>query len=280
MKTRCYYAENVVYLKVAYQEVSNKGTLQRENLSNLLFAMKSTRKWIVVRIDGKIAGVSTDYRVLAKVTKHLAKCSDAPEKMGGSPIIYKEVSAIAVGIDEVWKLREEVQWEDLLLFGTDFQKRVWRKLWELTHAAECPKAKADPETEANPNESGTEDTGKPEATEGEGAKKATETVTKTKGAVKLCSYSDFAELCDNRAGVRAVAHAIGLNPVSVLIPCHLVVPKESIDRIREIQRKAESTIFKGEDLCLNSILADSTIDFGEYSLGKELKRDLIVMELA
>ena len=280
MKTRCYYAENVVYLKVAYQEVSNKGTLQRENLSNLLFAMKSTRKWRVVRIDGKIAGVSTDYRVLAKVTKHLAKCSDAPEKMGGSPIIYKEVSAIAVGIDEVWKLREEVQWEDLLLFGTDFQKRVWRKLWELTHAAECPKAKADPETEANPNESGTEDTGKPEATEGEGAKKATETVTKTKGAVKLCSYSDFAELCDNRAGVRAVAHAIGLNPVSVLIPCHLVVPKESIDRIREIQRKAESTIFKGEDLCLNSILADSTIDFGEYSLGKELKRDLIVMELA
>ena len=310
MKTRCYYAENVVYLKVAYQEVSNKGTLQRENLSNLLFAMKSTRKWIVVRIDGKIAGVSTDYRVLAKVTKHLAKCSDAPEKMGGSPIIYKEVSAIAVGIDEVWKLREEIQWEDLLLFGTDFQKRVWRKLWELTHAAECPKAEADPEaeadqkteadpeakanpqtkadpeakadqkTEANTNESGTEDIGKPEVTEGEGAKKATETVTKAKGAVKLCSYSDFAELCDNRAGVRAVAHAIGLNPVSVLIPCHLVVPKESIDRIREIQRKAESTIFKGEDLCLNSILADSTIDFGEYSLGKELKRDLIVMELA
>ena len=303
-KTRCDYAENVVYLGVAYHEVSHKGPCKRGILSNLPLAMKSTRKWIVVRIDGKIAGVSTDYRVLAKVTKHLAKCSDAPEKMGGSPIIYKEVSAIAVGIDEIWKLREEVQWEDLLLFGTDFQKRVWRKLWELTHAAECPKAEADPEaeadqkaeadpeakadpvakadpkTEANTNESGTEDIGKPEATEGEGAKKAAATVTKTKGAVRLCSYSDFAELCENKAGVRAVAHAIGLNPVSVLIPCHLVVPKESIDRIREIQRKAESTIFKGEDLCLNSILADSTIDFGEYSLGKELKRDLIVMELA
>lgn len=261
-KTRCDYAENVVYLGVAYHEVSHKGPCKRGILSNLPLAMKSTRKWIVVRIDGKIAGVSTDYRVLAKVTKHLTKCSDAPEKTGGSPIIYNEVSAIAVGIDEVWKLREEIQWEDLLLFGTDFQKRVWRKLWELTHAAECPKA------EANPNEAEAEDAGKPEAE------------IKNKGTVKLCSYSDFAELCDNRAGVRAVAHAIGLNPVSVLIPCHLVVPKESIDRIREIQRKAESTIFKGEDLCLNSILADSTIDFGEYSLGKELKRDLIVMELA
>ena len=101
-----------------------------------------------------------------------------------------------------------------------------------------------------------------------------------KRGLKLYSYSDFAELCDNRAGVRAVAHAIGLNPISVLIPCHLVVPKESIDRIREIQRKAEATIFKGEDLCLSSILADTTIDFGEYSLGKSLKRDLISLDLA
>ena len=70
--------------------------------------MKSTRKWIVVRIDGKIAGVSTDYRVLAKVTKHLAKCSDAPEKTGGSPIIYNEVSAIAAGIDEVWRFSGKI----------------------------------------------------------------------------------------------------------------------------------------------------------------------------
>jgi O-6-methylguanine DNA methyltransferase len=95
----------------------------------------------------------------------------------------------------------------------------------------------------------------------------------------LLSYSDFAELCNNKAGVRAVAHAIGLNPVSVIIPCHLVVPKESIDKIREIKRRAESTIFKGEDLCLNSILSDTAIDFGEYAQGKELKRVLIMHDL-
>ena len=122
-----------------------------------------------------------------------------------------------------------------MLFGTDFQKKVWRKLWELTHT---DNAKA-----------------------------------------RLICYSDFAELCQNRAGVRAVAHAIGLNPVSVIIPCHLVIPKEGIDKISDIQKKAEATIFKGDDLCLNSILQDSSIDFGEYALGKTLKRELIRLEL-
>ena len=131
-----------------------------------------------------------------------------------------------------------------MLFGTDFRRKVWRKLWELTH---------------------NEDTGN-----------AGPAVQGTEG---LICYSDFAELCQNRAGVRAVAHAIGLNPLAVVIPCHLVIPKESIDKIKNIHEKAEATIFKGDDLCINSILSDSSIDFGEYSLGRELKRKLILKEL-
>ena len=182
------------------------------------------KKWIVVRIDGRIAAVSTDYRMLASITGRLA----------GKDVCHDEISAVAVGFDEVWKLRNEVGWDDLMLFGTDFQKSVWRKLWELTHTAE---------------------------------------------PARLISYSDFADLCSNRAGVRAVAHAIGLNPVSVIIPCHLVIPKESVDKMNAIRTKAESTIFKGEDLCLGSILKDESIDFGEYSLGRSLKRWLIDLEL-
>jgi len=182
------------------------------------------KKWIIVRIDGKIAAVSTDYRMLASITGRLA----------GKGACHDEISAVAVGFDEVWKLRNEVGWDDLMLFGTDFQKSVWRKLWELTHTAE---------------------------------------------PARLISYSDFADLCSNRAGVRAVAHAIGLNPVSVIIPCHLVIPKESVDKMNAIRKKAESTIFKGEDLCLGSILKDESIDFGEYSLGRSLKRELINLEL-
>lgn len=194
--------------------------------------METDRKWVVVRIDGKIAAVSTDYRLLAQIAGRLAKAS-GPE--------FADVSAETVGLDEVWKLRRTVRWEDLLLFGTEFQRKVWRKLWELKHD---------------------------DAREGAGS-----------AGPKLICYSDFAELCQNRAGVRAVAHAVGLNPVSVIIPCHLVVPKETIDRIREIRRKAESTIFKGDDLCLGSILKEPGIDFGNYALGRGLKRVLIYKEL-
>ena len=296
--------------------------------------MQTDQKWIVVRIDGRIAGVSTDYRVLAKITKSLATASEVQKKSDSKstntsvePIIYKEVSATAVTIDDVLKLKAEVQWDDLLLFGTDFQKKVWRKLWDLTHQQANPDTETTHQTRAgtwaeneaeigsragaragnekgigaetgaeigagNDKENGAE-TGagnelgsrtktraENEAEIGSRADKMESGRKALKRGLKLYSYSDFAELCDNRAGVRAVAHAIGLNPISVLIPCHLVVPKESIDRIREIQRKAEATIFKGEDLCLSSILADTTIDFGEYSLGKSLKRDLISLDLA
>ncbi len=187
--------------------------------------METDRKWIIVRIDGKIAAVSTDYGLLASIC---TKIAGTPKQRFG------EITAVAADFDEVWRLKHECTWDDFLLFGTDFQKKVWRKLYELTHESEA----------------------------------------------RLISYSDFAELCRNRAGVRAVAHAIGLNPISVIIPCHLVIPKESIDKIRDINKKAEATIFKGDDLCLSSILDDNSIDFGNYALGRRLKRELIKMELA
>lgn len=215
-------------------------------------------KWIIVRIDGKIAAVSTDYRMLASISASLAKNMEPErtsrkEKSGrkkpckGS--IYGEITATAVDMEEVWRLKQVTAWDDLMLFGTEFQKRVWRKLWELTHEGEIPEQVGNDRQEETPEQPG------------------------------LVSYSDFAGLCQNRAGVRAVAHAIGLNPVSVIIPCHLVVPKESIDKINDIKAKAEATIFKGDDLCINSILSDSSIDFGEYALGRKTKRDLILKEL-
>jgi O-6-methylguanine DNA methyltransferase len=212
--------------------------------------MGTDRKWIVVRIDGKIAAVSTDYRQLAKISALISETSgnrrqkagksgrrSRPESEDGN--IYSEIRATAVSFEEIWRMKQDIRWDDLMLFGTDFQKQVWKKLWELTH---------------------------PQVQEGEA------------GQPELVSYSDFAELCQNRAGVRAVAHAIGLNPISVIIPCHLVIPKESIDKMKEIQKKAEATIFKGDDLCMDSILSDSSIDFGEYSMGRRLKRELILRE--
>lgn len=202
--------------------------------------MKTDRKWVIVRIDGKISAVSTDYRLLAELTARIVReTSDRKTGKYKAEWPYGEIRAEVVTFEDVWDLRNSIRWEDMILFGTDFQKKVWRKLWEMTHA----------ETkEEHPHP-------------------------------RLICYSDFAELCQNRAGVRAVAHAISLNPISVIIPCHLVIPKESIDRIREIRRKAESTIFKGDDLCMESILSDPAIDFGNYALGRDLKRTLISREL-
>ena len=189
---------------------------------------ENAQKWVVVRIDGKVAAISTGYAALAAIAQRLA------QQKG---VVHRNISAETVGFDEVWRLRQTLRWGDLMLTGTDFQKKVWKRLFDLTH-------------------------------EEDGSHKTP----------KMICYSDFAELCQNKAGVRAVAHAIGLNPVAVVIPCHLVVPKETIDKIRDIQKKAESTIFKGDDLCINSLLREKGIDFGEYALGRKIKRELIQLE--
>lgn len=216
--------------------------------------MESDRKWVVVRIDGKIAGISADYRILAGISERITqKTSRKSVKKHNifsedyrQNLPYNEISAKVTCFEEIWEIRQKVQWDELLLFGTDFQKRVWRKLWELTHD---------------------------DIIDGKG------NAGIVADGVPLISYSDFAGLLDNREGVRAVAHAIGLNPISVVIPCHLVIPKETIDKIKEIREKAESTIFRGDDLCINSILNDPAIDFGEYAFGKKLKRELVIREL-
>lgn len=217
--------------------------------------METDKKWVVVRIDGKIAAISTDYRLLAEITARIVRgTSDKKTGKCREELPYAEIRAEVITFEEVWNLRKSIRWEDLMLFGTDFQKKVWRKLWELTH-----------------DDTSEEQTAMVQAPE--------ENIVKD-GSPRLICYSDFAELCQNRAGVRAVAHAIGLNPLSVIIPCHMVVPKESIDRIKAIRLKAEATIFKGDDLCTESILNDPAVDFGEYALGKNLKRMIIIREFA
>ena len=91
---------------------------------------------------------------------------------------------------------------------------------------------------------------------------------------RLYSYTELAALCGNPLGVRSVAHAVAINPITYIIPCHLIIPKESMDKARDIRATAESTLFKGSDL----YLLDS-IDVGEYAYGPETKRELIKRHL-
>ena len=118
--------------------------------------METDRKWIIVRIDGKIAAISTDYRLLAEITARIAAPTKSGKKISQkNNLPYQKISAEAADFDQIWKLRQETSWDDLLLFGTEFQKKVWRKLFDLTHQED--------------------------------------------NTVRLISYTDFAQLCQNRA---------------------------------------------------------------------------------
>ena len=182
--------------------------------------MEARPEWIVSTIEGKIVSVSLDYRIFAEIMK----------KVSRMPVdSVREISCTKMQTHEILELAGNVSWEDLRLFGTDFQKMVWHGLFSITHH--------DGIFEKHP---------------------------------RLLSYSDFAERCGKKPGVRAVAHAIGQNPVAIIIPCHLIVPKETMDRVRETARQAEHSLFGTDGLIL-----DPTLDFGEYRYGKEIKKQLI-----
>ena len=172
--------------------------------------------WIVTEVDGKIASIAADYRHFAMIAAAIAEMK---------PGEVNAVSTRKISMEQLLELSKTAIWEDLLLFGTAFQKKVWKTLFDMPR--------------------------------------------------KLLSYTDFAALAENPSGVRAVAHAVAWNPVAYIIPCHLIVPKEAMDKAKEIRAIAEKTLFKGSDL----YLLDS-IDVGEYAYGPELKRELIKLQLA
>lgn len=184
--------------------------------------MDAAPKWIVSTIDDKIVSVSLDYTIFASIMKQVSRLpADS----------VSEIRCRKVPTEAVMEMARTVKWEDLRLFGTDFQIMVWQHLFGLTHFLK-------------PGEH-----------------------------PRLMSYSDFAALCGKKPGVRAVAHAIGQNPVAIIIPCHLIIPKETMDRINDIEYQAENSLFGTDGLIL-----DPTLDFGEYRYGKEIKKFLLTGE--
>ncbi len=181
--------------------------------------MDSDLQWIVTEVDGKIASVSTDYRLVARI---MASLAERPARN------YSEIRCRKISTEDLFALSGRVRWEDLLLFGTPFQISVWKKLFEITHG----------------------------------------------GTARLLSYVDFADSLGKASAVRAVAHAVGLNPVNVIIPCHLIIPKESVERLHDLD--VEGGLFKWETL----YMVDGRIDYGNYSAGPDIKRRLIRRHLA
>lgn len=173
-------------------------------------------EWIVTEIDGKVASIATDYRHLPRIGAELA-AMPADE--------VASVGTRKISTEELMEFAKYLTWDDLRLFGSSFQLKVWKKMFELEP--------------------------------------------------RLYSYTELASLVGVPQGVRAVAHVVAINPVAYVIPCHLIIPKESLDRAKEIRATAEGTLFKGSDL----YLLDS-LDVGEYAYGPDLKRELIKRQLA
>lgn len=184
--------------------------------------MKPLPEWIITRVDGKIAAVSADYRNFAYVADKIA---------GAAPETVDEITCTKVGTEDLFRLAGQTRFEDLMLFGTKFQKMVWQKLFSLSHP----------------------DSGKP----------------------RLMSYTGFAAYCGCPSGTRAVAHAVAMNPVLVIIPCHLVIQKEAMDRIEATEKEAEESLFGTDGLYI-----DTSLNFGEYRLGADMKRRLIAAQIS
>ena len=88
--------------------------------------MKPLPEWIITRVDGKIAAVSTDYRLFAAVAEKIARL---PAEKTGSVTCTKTSTA------DLFRLSETVTADDLVLFGSKFQNMVGSRLFSLTHPA-------------------------------------------------------------------------------------------------------------------------------------------------
>ena len=184
----------------------------------------ASKKWIVTRVDGKISAVSVDYRNTSKILDSIIRMS---------PTNVNDISCTKISLDELFELSENTLWEDLNLFGSPFQMKVWKTLFHITHL--------------DPDEIGPAENPVP----------------------RLLSYTDIAELMGRAPALRSVAHAIAENVCNVIIPCHLVIPKASMERVRELEE--EYNLFKWKTM----YMVDDRIDYGEYSLGEDMKRFLI-----
>ncbi len=206
--------------------------------------MNPDHDWIVVEIDGKIASVSLNFELLAEVAGQIAR----------QPVdAVSEIKCYKMATSQLAELSKGLKWEDLRPMGSKFQLMVWKKLFGLTHEAGATSGEAAPDE--MPAEMQVELTD-------EAAREAMGPYA------KLMSYSDFAELCGNKDGVRAVAHAIAQNPIAIIVPCHLIVPKETIDKIHKMEEEAARTLF-------TNLLPNEELNFGEYRYGPELKKQLI-----
>lgn len=92
---------------------------------------------------------------------------------------------------------------------------------------------------------------------------------------KVISYEELAQRVGKPKAVRAVASAVGANPLCIVIPCHRVLPKSSVTKFIKKESQRRNTRQK-------SVVREDrfgAIPVGNYSLGSTLKSILLNLEL-
>lgn len=92
---------------------------------------------------------------------------------------------------------------------------------------------------------------------------------------ELVTYSELASRCGYPRAVRAVATAVGKNPVSLIIPCHRVVRKSGNQAGGHTPgNQAE----KRKSCSRKSAISAEAWELGNYRWGSELKKRILEWE--
>ena len=92
---------------------------------------------------------------------------------------------------------------------------------------------------------------------------------------ELVTYSELASRCGYPRAVRAVATAVGKNPVSLIIPCHRVVRKAGNPAGGH---KSGNQAEKRKSGSRKSAISAETWELGNYRWGSELKKRILEWE--
>ncbi|MBR4088771.1 MAG: methylated-DNA--[Bacteroidales bacterium] len=92
---------------------------------------------------------------------------------------------------------------------------------------------------------------------------------------ELVTYSELASRCGYPRAVRAVATAVGKNPVSLIIPCHRVVRKSGY---QAGGHKPGNQAEKRKSCSRKSAISAEAWELGNYRWGSELKKRILEWE--
>ena len=92
---------------------------------------------------------------------------------------------------------------------------------------------------------------------------------------ELVTYSELASRCGYPRAVRAVATAVGKNPVSLIIPCHRVVRKSGN---QGGGHKPGNQAEKRKSCSRKSAISAEAWELGNYRWGSELKKRILEWE--